>query len=101
MSTLYTRINKSGLLKYYGNININGKRHRKYLGSSKETAILALKKLEYDLLFQPPTQHFFITNLQTISKQKRRCLNQVILQNAYKYKISYEAMGRGRQRKRE
>ena len=52
MSTLYTRINKSGLLKYYGNININGKRHRKYLGSSKETAILALKKLEYDLLFQ-------------------------------------------------
>ena len=64
MSTLYTRKNKNGLLKYYGNINNNGKRVRKYLGSSKETAVLALKKLEYDLLFQQDKKKEVINKLK-------------------------------------
>jgi len=64
MSTLYTRKNKNGLLKYYGNINNNGKRVRKYLGSSKETAVLALKKLEYDLLFKQDKKKEVINKLK-------------------------------------
>ncbi len=47
MSTLYTRKNKNGHLKYYGNINHKGKRIRKCLGFSKANAELALKQLEY------------------------------------------------------
>ena len=64
MSTLYTRKNKNGFLKYYGNINNNGKRVRKYLGSSKETAVLALKKLEYDLLFKQDKKKEVINKLK-------------------------------------
>ena len=51
MANLFTRTDKNGLIKYYGNVQHNGKRLRKYLGCSKETAELALKKLEYDLIF--------------------------------------------------
>ena len=51
MANLFTRITNNGQVKYYGNIQHNGKRVRKYLGFSKETAELALKQLEYNLLF--------------------------------------------------
>ena len=51
MANLFTRITNNGQVKYYGNIQHNGKRVRKYLGFSKETARLALKQLEYNLLF--------------------------------------------------
>jgi len=51
MSTIYIRKNNKGYAKYYGNINIKGKRIRKYIGDSKKAAELTLKQLEYDLLF--------------------------------------------------
>ncbi len=34
MANIYTRTSKSGTLKYYSNLRINGKRIRKYLGNS-------------------------------------------------------------------
>ena len=54
MANLFTRIDKNGIIKYYGNLSINGKRIRRFLGLSQETAELALKKLEYDILFSKP-----------------------------------------------
>ena len=56
MAHLFTRTTKNGQVKYYGNIQYNGKRVRKYLGFSKETAGLALKQLEYNLLFKKDTK---------------------------------------------
>ena len=35
MSTIYIRKNNKGYEKYYGNVNIKGKRIRKYIGDSK------------------------------------------------------------------
>ena len=54
MANLFTRIDKNGIIKYYGNLSIKGKRIRRFLGLSKDTAELALKKLEYDILFNKP-----------------------------------------------
>ena len=51
MATIFTRKNKSGKVGYYGNITINGKRCRRYLGNSKKVAELELSKLEYNLRF--------------------------------------------------
>ena len=44
-------MNKNGSKKYYCSIYHNGNRIRKFLGNSHELAEAALKKLEYELLF--------------------------------------------------
>ena len=51
MATIYKRTSKYGTLKYYGNLSINGKRFRRFLGQSKQSANLVFKKLEYEYLF--------------------------------------------------
>ena len=51
MAYIYTRTSKSGTVKYYSNLRINGKRIRKYLGNSLANSEIKLKKLEYDILF--------------------------------------------------
>ena len=51
MATIYSRIDKNGNKRYYGSIYHNGKRTRKSLGCSKQSAKAVLKKLEYKLLF--------------------------------------------------
>ena len=51
MATIFTRITKDGYTRYYGNLNINGKRVKRYLASSSKSAQIALKKLEYELIF--------------------------------------------------
>ena len=51
MATIYYRTNKKNDTKYYGNIVVNGKRFRRYLGLDYKTASLALIKLEYELKF--------------------------------------------------
>ncbi len=52
MPTIYTRTDKSGNTRYFGNISVNGKRVRKYLGTSKRVAQQALSELEYSLRFK-------------------------------------------------
>jgi len=56
MSTLYTRKDNNGIVKYYGNLTTDGKRVRKYLGLSKAVAQASLKKLEYEILFLKPSE---------------------------------------------
>ena len=51
MASIYSRMDKNGSKKYYCSIYHNGKRIRKFLGNSNELAEAALKKLEYELLF--------------------------------------------------
>ena len=53
MATIYCRTSKKNNTKYYGNIVVNGKRYRRYLGLDYETALQSLKKLEYELTFNP------------------------------------------------
>jgi site-specific recombinase XerD len=53
MATIKSVKTKSGTTKYYGDLRIDGKRYRRYLGLSKKSAEQALKKLEYELRFQP------------------------------------------------
>ena len=55
MATIYSRIDKNGNKRYYGSIYHNGKRTRKSLGCSKQSAKAVLKKLEYKLLFNIQT----------------------------------------------
>ena len=51
MATIYSRIDKNGNKRYYGSIYHNGKRTRKSMGCSKQSAKAVLKKLEYKFLF--------------------------------------------------
>ena len=51
MASIYTRTDSHGIKKYYGSINHNNVRIRRYLGLTKQSAQLALKKLEYEILF--------------------------------------------------
>ena len=51
MASIYSRLDKNGNKRYYGSIYHNGNRIRKFLGNSNELAKAALKKLEYELLF--------------------------------------------------
>ena len=53
MASIYTRIDNSGIKKYYGSLYIHNKRIRKYLGLTKKTAESTLKRLEYELLQAP------------------------------------------------
>ena len=51
MATIYSRIDKNGNKRFYGSIYHNGKRIRKSLGCSIQSAEALIKKLEYELLF--------------------------------------------------
>jgi hypothetical protein len=55
MATIYSRIDKNGNKRYYGSIYHNGKRTRKSLGCSKQSAEALMKELEYKLLFNIQT----------------------------------------------
>jgi site-specific recombinase XerD len=51
MATIYTLKSKLGIVHFYGDLTVKGKRYRRYLGLSKKTAVLALQELEYQLRF--------------------------------------------------
>ena len=51
MASIYSRLDKSGNKRYYGSIYNNGKRIRKFLGCSRQSAEAVIKKLEYEFLF--------------------------------------------------
>ncbi len=51
MATIFSRESEQGKSKYYGNLTINGKRTKRYLADDYQSAQLALKKLEYELIF--------------------------------------------------
>ena len=55
MASIYSRIDKNGNKRYYGSIYHNGKRTRKSLGCSKQSAETLMKELEYKLLFNVQT----------------------------------------------
>ena len=50
MASIYYRLDKSGNKRYYGSIYNNGKRIRKFLGCSRQSAQALIKKFEYELL---------------------------------------------------
>ena len=50
MATIYSRIDKNGNKRFYGSIYHNGKRIRKSLGCSLQSAEALIKKLEYEFL---------------------------------------------------
>ena len=70
MASIYSRIDRNGNNRYYGSIYHNGNRIRKFLGNSNELAKAALKKLEYELLFN--IQNF-------ITKHQIPCYEKAIL----------------------
>jgi hypothetical protein len=70
MASIYSRLDKNCNKKYYCSIYHNDKRIRKFLGNSKELAEAALKKLEYELLFN--IQNF-------ITKHQIPCYEKAIL----------------------
>ena len=70
MASIYSRLDKNCNKKYYCSIYHNDKRIRKFLGNSKELAEAALKKLEYELLFN--IQNF-------ITKHQIHCYEKAIL----------------------
>ena len=70
MASIYSRTDNKGNKKYYGSIYHNGKRIRKFLGNSNKLAEVALKKLEYELLFN-------IQNFNT--KHQIPCYEKAIL----------------------
>ena len=51
IATIYSRIDKNGNKRFYGSIYYNGKRIRKSLGCSLQSAEALITKLEYELLF--------------------------------------------------
>ena len=70
MGSIYSRLDKNFNKKYYCSIYDNDKRIRKFLGNSNELAEAALKKLEYELLFN--IQNF-------ITKHQIPCYEKAIL----------------------
>ena len=50
MASIYFRLDQSGNKRYYGYIYNNGKRIRKFLGCSRQSAEAIIKKLEYEIL---------------------------------------------------
>ena len=70
MPRIYCRLSKNNQTKYYSDVHINGKRVRKHLADNSKSAHMALKKLEYRLIFSPPSND---------SKQKDIPLNHAIL----------------------
>ena len=51
MASKYTRTDNHGIIKYYGSINHNNLRIRRYLGLTKKSAELILQKLDYETSF--------------------------------------------------
>ena len=51
MASIYTCTDSHGIIKYYGSINHNNLRIRRYLGLTKKSAKLILQKLEYKTSF--------------------------------------------------
>ena len=70
MATIYTRTTSKGVTHYYANLTLKDNRTRRYLGLDPETAHIALKKLEYELIFNQTSSD---------SKQKDIPLNHAIL----------------------
>ena len=69
MATIYTVKTKSGIVHFYGDLTVKGKRYRRYLGLSKKTAVLALKELEYNLWFGKEAEGIIsVTYSQAITK---------------------------------
>ena len=50
MASIYFRLDKSGNKRYYGSIYNNDKRTRQFLGCSRKSAQVLIKKFEYELL---------------------------------------------------
>ena len=50
MASIYIRLDKSGNKRYYGSIYNNGKRIRKFLGCSRQSAEAIIRKIEYEIL---------------------------------------------------
>ena len=57
MASIYSRIDKNGNKRYYGSIYSNGKRIRKFLGCSRQSAQALIKKLEYEFLLNIHTHN--------------------------------------------
>ena len=53
LANIYTRKTEKGITKYYGDINYNGKRYRKYLADNKKTALKEIIKLEHRIYNAP------------------------------------------------
>jgi len=70
MARLFTRINDEGVTRYYADVRIDGTRTRKLLATDYKSAQLALKKLEYELIFNPSSND---------SKHKNIPLNHAII----------------------
>ena len=76
MPRIYCRLSKNNQTKYYSDVHINGKRVRKHLADNPKSARMALKKLEYQLIFNPvskdpkhkdiPLNHAIISFLKEI-----------------------------------
>ncbi len=56
MATIFSRESEHGKSKYYGNLTINGKRTKRYLADDYQSSQLALKKIEYELIFNPSSK---------------------------------------------
>ena len=55
MASVFKLMNNNGTESYYGSVYIDGKRHRKKLSNSKDTAIKLLKQYERAILIKPAT----------------------------------------------
>ena len=55
MASVFKLMNSNGTESYYGSVYIDGKRHRKKLSNSKDTAIKLLKQYERAILIKPAT----------------------------------------------
>ena len=53
MASVFKLMNSNGTESYYGSVYIDGKRHRKKLSNSKDTAIKLLKQFEREMLIKP------------------------------------------------
>lgn len=51
MASITKYMTRAGIAHYYGDLVVDGKRYRKYLGLSRKTALLALQELEYEIRF--------------------------------------------------
>ena len=60
MGSIYKSTNNNGTVTYYGSVYLNGKRIRKRLANSRPAALKALKKFEYEILFNEESQHQMI-----------------------------------------
>ena len=70
MARIYQRPSHNGKLTYYADVRINGKRVRRQLADNPKSAHIALKKLEYELIFNQSSKD---------SKHKDIPLNHAII----------------------